>query len=168
MDEQAATLLATLRKSSTPVEAKLALFNNLKSNIKHLRVPESAQATIFECVKLAIASQTSSSLVSAGFGTLGHLIKRLSLQDQPAVIASQSSKLFPTLLDRLGDPRENHRNAAAQSLSDLWAFNPTEVERLLRDGAMTGTNARAKDETMHWVVKVRECYVMTGHKAYLD
>jgi CLIP-associating protein 1/2 len=59
MEEQAQTLLATLRKSSVPVETKLAAFNNLKSSIKHLRVPEGSQAAIFECIKLAIGAQTS-------------------------------------------------------------------------------------------------------------
>src|SRR2546430_4156531 len=59
MEEQAQTLLVTLRKSSVPVETKLAAFNNLKSSIKHLRVPEASQAAIFECIKVAIGAQTS-------------------------------------------------------------------------------------------------------------
>ena len=67
MEEQAATLLATLKKPSTAVDTKIALFNNLKSNIKHLRVPEASQAPIFECIRLAISASTSASLVSTGF-----------------------------------------------------------------------------------------------------
>lgn len=156
MEDQAATLLATLKKSSVAVDTKLALFNNLKSSVKHLRVPDAAQAPIFDCLKLAIGSQTSSSLVNAGFSTLGHLIKRLHLQDQTNVIAAQSNKLFPVLLDRLGDARESHRNAASQSLSDLWPICHTVVERAIRDVALAGTNARAKEMGMQWVVKVCE------------
>jgi CLIP-associating protein 1/2 len=155
MEEQAATLLATLRKPSAPVDAKLTLLTNLKSSIKHQRVPEAAQATAFECVKTAIASQTSSSLVSAGFATLGHLVKRLHLQEQTNVIAVQSAKFVPILLDRLGDARENHRNAASQALSDFWPFNHADMERLIREGALGGNNARAKEMAMSWVVKVR-------------
>jgi len=157
MEEQAQTLLATLRKSSVAVDTKLALFNNLKSSIKHLRVPDGSQAPIFDCIKLAIGSQTSSSLVTTGFSTLGHFIKRLHLQDQSNVIASQSPKLFPILLDRLGDARESHRNAASQSLSDLWPICHAEVERVIRDSALTGTNARAKEMAMQWVVNVCGC-----------
>jgi CLIP-associating protein 1/2 len=155
MEEQAQTLLATLRKSSVPIETKLATFNNLKSSIKHLRVPEGSQATIFECIKLAVSAQTSPTLVSTGFSTLGHLIKRLSLQEQTSIIASQTNKLLPILLDRLGDPRESHRNAASQTLSDLWPYCHAEVEKTVREGAIAGHNARAKDMGMLWVVKVR-------------
>lgn len=155
MEEQAQTLLATLRKSSVPIEIKLAAFNNLKSSIKHLRVPEGSQVTIFECIKLAIGAQTSPTLVSSGFSTLGHLIKRLSLQEQTSIIASQTTKLLPILLDRLGDPRESHRNAASQTLSDLWPYCHAEVEKTVREGAIAGQHARAKDMGMLWVVKVR-------------
>lgn len=154
MDEQAASLLATLKKSSVAVDAKLTQFNNLKSSIKHLRVPEAAQAPILECIKLALASQASSSLVSSAFSTLGHFVKRLHLQDQTGIVVAQAGKLFPILLDRLGDARESHRNAAFQSLSDLWPICHAEVERIIREGALIGTNARAKDMGMHWVVKV--------------
>lgn len=155
MEDQAATLLATLKKSSTPVDTKLTLFNNLKSNIKHLRVPDAAQAPIFDCVRLAIASQNSTALVLTGFSSLGHLIKRLNLQNQGNVVVAQAGRLFPILLDRLGDPRENNRNAASQILADLWPFCDKDVERVIRDQAMTGTNARAKEVAMVWVVKVR-------------
>src|ERR1700761_3283481 len=100
MDDQAQNLLATLKRSSVTTDTKLAAFNTLKSNIKHLRVPESAQPTIFECIRLAISFQTSPTLVSSGFSTLGHSIKRLSLQEQTNIIAAQARKLLPTLLDR--------------------------------------------------------------------
>ena len=154
MEEQAATLLTALRKSSSPIDAKVALLNTLKSDIKHQRVPEPAQPTIFECVRLAIGSQTSSSLASAGFSTLGHLLKRLNLQDQTAVIASQSSRLFPILMERLGDARESLRVAASQTLADLWPVDHVEVERLMRDVALAGTHPRAKEMAMLWVAKV--------------
>ncbi|OCL13663.1 hypothetical protein AOQ84DRAFT_385243 [Glonium stellatum] len=156
MEEQAATLLAALKKSSTPVDTKIVLFNNLKSNIKHLRVPEASQAPIFECIKVAISATTSAALVSTGFSTLGHLIKRLVLQNQTNILTSQSSRLLPILLDRLGDARESHRNAASQILADLWPFAHIEVESLIKDNAMKGTNARAKEVSMQWLVKMNK------------
>ncbi|KAF2193243.1 hypothetical protein K469DRAFT_653171 [Zopfia rhizophila CBS 207.26] len=156
MEEQAAALLAALKKPSTAVDTRLQLFNNLKSDIKHLRVPENSQAPILECIKLAISATTSAALVSTGFSTLGHLIKRLTLQNQTAVITSQSHKLLPILLDRLGDARESHRNAASQILTDLWPLCHTEVEQLIRDNAMKSTNPRAKEASMQWVVKMNK------------
>ncbi|KAK7705428.1 suppressor of tub2 mutation [Botryosphaeria dothidea] len=154
MEDQAESLLATLKKSSAPIDQKLTQFNSLKSSIKHLRVPQECTTTIFECVRLAIAAQTSSTLVSTGFSTLGHLVKRLHLQSQTQITAQQSNQLLPVLLDRLGDARENHRNAASQALSDIWPYNHAGVESIVREGALGGTNSRAKEVAMQWVVKM--------------
>ena len=104
MDELAQNVLATFKKASASAESKLTIFNNLKSNIKHQRVPESAQGPTLECVRLAITSQTSSSLVTAGFSTLTHLVKRLSLQEQAHAVFGPRSQIIPALPDRLGDP----------------------------------------------------------------
>lgn len=154
MEQEALDLLALLKKSSATTDAKLASFNKTKSNIKHLRVPEAAVPTLFECIKFTITSQASTTLVSSGFSTLGHLIKRLSLQDQTSTISANAKKFLPVLLDRLGDTRESHRNAASQSLSDFWPYCPADVEQMIREGALAGHNARAKETAMLWVVKV--------------
>ncbi|KAF2429453.1 ARM repeat-containing protein [Tothia fuscella] len=156
MEDQAASLLSTLKKSSIATDAKLSAFNNLKSNIKHLRVPEEAQPTIFECIRLALTSQASTTLVSSGFSTLGHLIKRLSLQEQTAVIAGNAKKFLPILLERLGDARESHRNAASVGLTEFWPCCHDLVEGVVREGAMGGNNARAKEMAMLWVVKMNQ------------
>jgi CLIP-associating protein 1/2 len=156
MEEQAQSLLATLKRSSVAIDTKLAAFNNLKSSIKHQRVPESCQPAIFECIRLGITSQTSPTLVSTAFSTLGHLIKRLSLQEQTNVIAAQTSRILPTLHDRLGDQRESVRNAASQTLCELWPYSKVDIERVIREGALAGNNARAKEVAMLWVVKVRQ------------
>lgn len=153
MEEQAQSLLATLKRSSVPVDAKITAFNDLKSSIKHQRVPESCQPTIFECIRQGIAAQTSPVLVSTAFSTLGHLVKRLSLQDQSSTVAAHAPKLLPFLQERLGDPRESLRNAASQALSDLWPPSKAEVERVVREGALGGNNARAKEAAMMWIVK---------------
>jgi CLIP-associating protein 1/2 len=154
MEEQAQGLLATLKKSNVAVDTKVVAFNNLKSSIKHQRVAESCQPVIFECVRLGISSQTTPALVTTAFATLGHLIKRLSLQDQTPTIAAQASKLLPILQDRLGDAREPLRNAASQLFDDLWPYSKAEVERVIREGALGGNSARAKEMAMLWVVKM--------------
>lgn len=155
MDQQAATLLATLKRTSAASEAKLTLLNTLKSDIKHHRVPESAQPIIFDCLKYAISQQSSSTLATAGLTTFSHLIKRLKIQDpEGTAIRTHAPKLFPALQERLGDLRESHRAGASQAFSDLWFFCSAEVEQVIRDEAIASSHVRAKDAGMQWVVKV--------------
>lgn len=156
MDELAASLLSTLKRSSAPIEAKISLFNSLKSSIKHQRIPESAQPTTIECIRLTITSQSSLSLVNAGFSALGHLIKRLTIQEQTNALFTSRANLLPLLLEKLGDVREANRIAASQALCDLWPVKQTEVEKVIREGAIQGSNARAKETGMDWVTKVRQ------------
>ncbi|KAF1992443.1 hypothetical protein K402DRAFT_366641 [Aulographum hederae CBS 113979] len=156
MEDQAATLLATLKRSSVSVDAKQKLFAQLKSDIKHTRVPEAAQAPIFECLRLSISSQAPPPLIVTGFATLGHLIKRLSLQDQGAVVAAHAKNLLPILLDRLNDPKDSLRAASSLALADFWPYTPEQVERVIRDGAMGSTHVRAKEMAMRWVVKMNK------------
>ncbi|KAF1345347.1 clasp N terminal-domain-containing protein [Delphinella strobiligena] len=155
MDQQAATLLATLRRTSAASEAKLTLLNTLKSDIKHHRVPESAQPMIFDCLKYAISQQSSSTIATAGLTTFSHLIKRLKIQDpEGAAIRTHAPKLLPALQERLGDLRESHRAGASQAFSDLWFFCSAEVEQVIRDEAIASSHVRAKDAGMQWVVKM--------------
>ena len=89
MEEQTAALLAALKKqASTNVDKRLDLFSSLKSSIKHQRVPESCQAQILECIRIAISAQTSAQLVTTGFSTLSHLVKRLVLQKETHIIST--------------------------------------------------------------------------------
>ena len=120
MEQEAQNLLGILKRSSVTIDAKVAAFNSIKSNIKHLRVPDAAQPTIFECIRIAISSSQSPTLSATAFSTLGHFIKRLSLQQQNGVIVSHAKKLLPILLERLGDSRESHRNAASSNLAPEW------------------------------------------------
>lgn len=155
MDQQAATLLNTLKRPAVNSDQKINALNGLKSDIKHYRVPESAQATIFECLKIAITQQASSQLVASAFSTLGHLIKRLSIQDASGhAIQQLAPRLFGALQDRLGDLREPIRSNASQVLCELYPYLGADVERVVRDEAMTGNSARAKETAMHWVVRM--------------
>ncbi|PVH99714.1 HEAT repeat-containing protein [Periconia macrospinosa] len=155
MEEQTNTLLAALKKPSTPVEARLSQFTTLKSAIKHNRVPESCQAPIFECIRLAISATTSAALVQAGFSTLSHFLKRLQLQRETSIITSQSHRLLPLLVDKLGDARDSHRQAAAQLLGDLHQLCHTEVDEAMHN-VMKANNARAKEVSMQWLVKMNK------------
>jgi CLIP-associating protein 1/2 len=153
MEKETSDLLKALQKPSTDVQSRLALFSTLKSSIKHNRVPESCQAPIFECIRIACTAATSAALVSTGFSTLSHFIKRLQLQKETDILESQSSTLCAILADKMGDARESHRSAASQILADLHYLCSTEIDALIHD-AIKGTNPRAKETAMTWVVKV--------------
>jgi CLIP-associating protein 1/2 len=162
MEKETSDLLKALQKPSTDVQSRLALFSTLKSSIKHNRVPESCQAPIFECIRIACTAATSAALVSTGFSTLSHFIKRLQLQRETQIITSQSPILCAILADKLGDARESHRSAASQILADLHYLCPTEIDALIHD-AMKGQNPRAKETSMTWLVKV--CFPVAHRQA---
>ncbi|TKA24878.1 hypothetical protein B0A50_06607 [Salinomyces thailandicus] len=157
MDAQAASLLSLLKRPAAPSDAKLHSLNQLKSDIKHHRVPDPAQATIFECLRLAIGQQLSSTLTLSAYATLGHLIKRLKIQDTTGsnhALVQLAPRLFPALQERLGDMKEPVRNATGFALSELFPFVAAEVEGLVRDEALTAGNPRAKEAAMQWVVRM--------------
>lgn len=156
MEQEAQQLLGILKRSSVTIDAKVAAFNQIKSNIKHLRVPDAAQATIFECIRIAISTTSSPTLSATAFSTLGHLIKRLSLQNQNNVIVSQAKKLLPILLERMGDQRESHRNAASANLGDFYPYASEMVENTIKEQALVGHNPRTKETAMMWVVRMHK------------
>lgn len=157
MDQQASNLLATLKRPSATPESKLALLNSIKSDIKHYRVPENAQGTIFECLKLCISQQASTSLVTAAFSTLAHIIKRLKIQDEEGkAITAHAFKLLPVLIERLSDHRDAFRLGASQALSDLWPFCTADVEHHVRDDAINGDNPKAREMGMQWIVRMHQ------------
>lgn len=156
MEEQTAALLAALKKqASTNVDKRLDLFSSLKSSIKHQRVPESCQASILECIRIAISAQTSAQLVTTGFSTLSHLIKRLVLQKETHIITTHASQLCPILLDHLGNAREAHRSAASVLLVELYNYCHTDIDAGIHTAAGS-SNPRAKETAMTWVVKMNK------------
>lgn len=156
MEEQTAALLAALQKqASTNVDKRLDLFSTLKSSIKHQRVPESCQASILECIRIAISAQTSAQLVTTGFSTLSHLIKRLVLQKETHIISAHAAQLCPILLDHLGNVREAHRSAASVLLVELYNYCQFEIDAGIHN-AIGGSNPRAKETAMTWVVKMNK------------
>lgn len=155
MDQQAATLLSNLKRPAVNSDSKINALNSLKSDIKHYRVPESAQPTIFECLKLAITQQTSAHLAASAFSTLGHLLKRLSIQDASGnTIQQLVPRILPVLQERLGDLREPLRACASQAMTDIYPYLGSDVERIIREEALGGTHARQKETAIGWVVRM--------------
>ncbi|KAJ5434134.1 hypothetical protein N7491_004729 [Penicillium cf. griseofulvum] len=160
MEAKAAELLAAFKNPNLSVDSKIAYLSSVKSDIKQKNVPEGAIRPIFETLRLAIGSQHYS-VFGAGFSTLGHLLKRLAIQDQEQWIVHQAQSLYPILLERLNDPKERIRAQAASIFTELWPFAGNEVEYHVLEVALVGKNHRAKETSMLWLAN------MTKHHGLL-
>ena len=152
MEERAIKTLTTI-KGTGPVDNKLAHLTELKADIKHRHCPEAAVAPLFEVVRQSI---TTPHLTDAGFSILGHLMKRLELQDQNALVQAQAAKTYPRLLERLADQKDRMRHRAIQALADFHSVSSAEVEQFVRDNVLVNKHATAKEAGMQWIVKTRK------------
>ncbi|KAJ5975783.1 Protein stu1 [Penicillium waksmanii] len=150
MEAKAAELLAVFKNPNVSIDSRVAHLTAIKSDIKQKNVPESAIVTIFDTLRLAINSQHYS-VASAGFSTLGHFLKRLSIQDQQQWILSQASNFYPILLERLGDHKERVRAQSASIFTELWLHANNEAEYYVLQCALVGKNPRAKETSMLWL-----------------
>jgi CLIP-associating protein 1/2 len=154
MEAKAAELLAAFKNPNLSVDAKVAHLTAIKSEIKQKNVPEGAIPTIFDTLRLALTSQHTS-VLGAGFSTLGHFLKRLSIQDQQQWIVGQARNFYPLLMERLGDHKERVRAQAASIFTELWSVASNEVEYYVLETALTAKNPRAKEMSMLWLSNVR-------------
>ncbi|KAJ5744703.1 Protein stu1 [Penicillium manginii] len=150
MEAKAAELLAVFKNPNVSIDSRVAHLTAIKSDIKQKNVPESAIVIIFDTLRLAISSQHYS-VASAGFSTLGHFLKRLSIQDQQQWILSQASNFYPILLERLGDHKERVRAQSASIFTELWLQANSEAEYYVLQCALVGKNPRAKETSMLWL-----------------
>ena len=159
MEAKAAELLAVFKNPNLSVDTKVAHLTGIKSDIKQKNVPEGAIPTIFDTLRLAISSQHYS-ISGAGFSTLGHFLKRLTIQDQQQWITSQARNFYPVLLERLGDHKERVRAQAASIFTELWPLAGNEVEYYVLENALPGKNPRAKEMSLLWLSNVRfDCHL---------
>ncbi|KAJ5727891.1 Protein stu1 [Penicillium malachiteum] len=150
METKAAELLAAFKNPNLSVEAKVAHLTGIKSDIKQKNVPEGAISTIFETIRLALNSQHYS-VCSGAFSTLGHFLKRLTIQDQQQWIVSQARNFYPVLTERLGDHKERIRAQSASIFTDLWPLANEEVEYYVLGQGLVGKNPRAKEMSLLWL-----------------
>lgn len=151
MDVSALNALAAIKGGAT-TEIKLKHLTELKVEIKHRQCPDAAVAPLFDVVRVSISTPY---LADAGFSILSHLTKRLSLQDQIAVLQVQGAKTYPCLLERLGDSRDRIRSRAVQAFTDFHTVSASDVEQFVRDKVLTCRNTKAKEAGMQWVLNVR-------------
>ncbi|KAL4873776.1 clasp N terminal-domain-containing protein [Aspergillus spectabilis] len=150
MEAKAKEALAVLKNSNLSLDAKVTQILGLKSDIKQKNVPPAAKDALFECLRLAIASPHYQ-LLAAGFSMLGHLIKRLFVQDEHQTVAEQAYQLYGSLVERMGDHKDRVRAHAAQAFTDLWPADGPQVEYQVLEVALTGKNPRAKESSLVWL-----------------
>ncbi|KAL4781405.1 clasp N terminal-domain-containing protein [Aspergillus varians] len=147
MEQKAEELHAVLKNSNLSIDTKVTHILGLKSDIKQKNVPEGAVPPIFECLRLAIASPYFA-LITAGFSTLGHFLKRLFIQELHNLVSLFAKDLISCLLDRLGDHKDRIRALAAQALTDIWPAAPWEVEHSVFELGLASKNPRTKQSSL--------------------
>lgn len=143
-----------IHRTEVPVNAKIKAMTELKQEIKHRHCPEDCIPIIFNVIRLSLVAPH---LADAGFSILSHLTKRLLLQNLQAPLEAHAVRLFPIILDRLGDAKDRMRQRAVGALSDFYSVSEDtakEVELLVREKALTSKHPRAKESGMQWVLSV--------------
>ncbi|KAH8912868.1 ARM repeat-containing protein [Coniochaeta sp. PMI_546] len=152
-DKQVADLITLLRTDAN-IEAKVNAVTAIKSGIKQHNVPDTCVAPLFDALRSASSSQHAV-LVNAGFTALNHLLTRLSRQE-PKYLIKEAARTLPLLVEKLGDQKEKFRILASQSMTTLYKVAPVDVERSVRNTAMVGKNARAKEMSLQWVLQMHQ------------
>ncbi len=151
MEAKATNLLLAMRGVPGSHSSALTELEDLKREIKHRQVPASAVVPLFGLVEQSILNYE---YMEAGFSILGHLTKRLILQEQKELLIFQGLKTLPSIVDSLGDQRDRIRQRATQAIFDLWHLSSVDVEQIIRDVALTSQVPRVKEAGMRWILKV--------------
>ncbi|KAK3306976.1 clasp N terminal-domain-containing protein [Chaetomium strumarium] len=152
-DQQVADLIAILRTDAS-FDAKAQQVNAVKSSIKQHTVPETCIVPLFEALRAASSSQHGL-LTNSGFTALNHLFTRLARQE-PKYLAKEGARALPLIVEKLGDQKDKLRALAHQMLATLYKVAPLEVELSVRNTAMVGKNARAKEASLHWLLRMHQ------------
>ena len=150
MENLASSTIAAL-KSTAPIDTKLKHLTALKAEIKHRHCPEHAVAPLFDAIRISLATPH---LADAAFSILGHLMKRLELQDQHSLLQIQGLKTYPCLLERLADQKDRTRSRALQAFTEFHSVSASDVEHFIRDHALNNRHPRTKEAGMQWVISV--------------
>lgn len=161
-DQQVADLATILRSDST-LDSKVQYVTVIKSGIKQHNVPEASVPQLFDGLRTAATSQHAA-LMNAGFTALNHLLTRLSRQD-PKLLTKEAARTLPLVIEKLGDQKDKFRSLASHSLVTLYTVAPADVERFVRNTAMGGKSARAKESAMNWLLQVRT--VINRNRGYM-
>lgn len=131
---------------------KLEVILNLKKHIKKELVDLKKVPKYIEILIYAIEIQEQD-ILSAAFGVLSHLIKRVSMQDKDSEILKKNIYLLiPTILNGLIDSKPVTRNSAKKSLEAYWFCLPLEVERKINEIGLTHKNKKIVNQSIIWLI----------------
>ncbi|KAK4193777.1 protein STU1 [Podospora australis] len=153
-EKQVEDLIAILR-TDVPVDAKVSQVTAVKSSIKQHNVGDTCISPLFEALHTASTSQHAI-LANAGFTALIHLLTRLDRQNHKSLRKEAPPQVIPVLIEKLGDQKDKLRHLAIQGLSTLYKHAAADVERAVRNTAMVGKNARAKEASLHWLLQMHQ------------
>ncbi|RPA86820.1 ARM repeat-containing protein [Ascobolus immersus RN42] len=92
-------------------------------------------------------SSAHNALYAQSFSCIGHLIRRVSLQD-PTKLRGQTRETLPLLVEKLGDSRDKYRRQAISCLIDFWKHCQTEVEKTVKELGFPNKNPRTRESCM--------------------
>ena len=92
-------------------------------------------------------------LFQHSFSCIGHLIKRVHIQDQGR-LRPQAQHLLPIFIDKLGDQKPRVSGQAVQLLLDIYKSCPQETEKAIKELAMGNKNPRTRENSITWLRQV--------------
>ncbi|KAG5439973.1 hypothetical protein PCK2_000665 [Pneumocystis canis] len=153
--KDAQTLREVLR--GTNYERKIETLVGLKRFIKRNDVSLDAVPLLLDGLRMGLIS--ANSLVAMHSLTcLGHLIKRIVLQDAGRLRAS-AGFLLPLLIDKLGDMRDKAREVALNALIELWKVIPVDVEKGIKEFGFMSKIWRTREHSLYWLLKMHQMQI---------
>jgi CLIP-associating protein 1/2 len=107
---------------------------------------------LFEACRLGVSSPNNTLSLHA-LSCLGHLIKRVTLQDV-ARIRPHVAHILPVLIEKLGDQKDRSRSVALTGLLDLWKSSGPDVERGIKELGFGSKIPRCRQESLNWLLQV--------------
>jgi CLIP-associating protein 1/2 len=92
-------------------------------------------------------SSAHNALYAQSFSCIGHLIRRVSLQD-PSRLKNQTRDILPLLIEKMGDSRDKYRRQAVSCLVDLWKHCQPEVEKAVKELGFPNKNPKTREGCM--------------------
>ena len=154
MESQVSSLLGLMRSNSVASPIIQNALRQLKADIKHKNVPQTAVASIFDIIRLALGP---TEYLDLAFSTLTHLTKRLVQQGQVSLLELQARRTTPLLYELLDHEKERLRGRAVQTLVELSTISVgvyNNVETILRDDGFRSGSPRVIGAVCDWIIKV--------------
>lgn len=119
---------------------------------------------LFEACRVGAISPNST-LGAHALSCLGHLTKRVSIQD-PSRLRAHAPSTLPLLIDKLGDVKERNKTVALAAIIDTYKHCPQEVEKAMKELGFPSKNARVRLESIRWLAQTNALNQAFSFKSY--